>query len=271
MALYAIDGTMSDRDALSNVYYFACRYKCPSIGNARYYSGPGTSAASLGFGVSGAVFGTGAKRLVNLVVETIAEDTKYNPDLPIDLIGFSRGAAIANEVAHVLGTKGILRERTEDSTRTDIPSVRWMGLFDPVHSMGFPIPTFHGPVFLGNRRWCTNRIPNNVKSSTVLIAQDERRDLFRASYLPPRQAARGFFHHQKVLAGTHSDVGGHIENNRVLARIALRKMIEEAVSVGVPVRTTGLITDLEIEQARERKLLNPTVAPGGHSTRSWAR
>jgi hypothetical protein len=124
---------------------------------------------------------------------------------------------------------------------------------------------------MGNRRWCASKISDNVKSSTVLISEDERRAVFRASSLEPYKAPRGFFHHQKVVPGTHSDVGGHVENNRVLARMALRRMIEEAVLVGVPVRSTGLISDAEVLAARANRLLDPTVAPGVGSTRPWAR
>jgi thioesterase domain-containing protein len=48
------------------------------------------------------VFGVGSKNLVNTVVEMIGADLKTHPDMPIDLMGFSRGAAIANEVAYAL-------------------------------------------------------------------------------------------------------------------------------------------------------------------------
>lgn len=165
MALYAIDGTLSERKHRSNVYHFATRYRDPDGRPPRFFSGPGTSAPSAGAGIAGALFGTGSKRLVELVVDTIAKDRKRDLNLPIDLIGFSRGAAIANEVAWVLGTSGILRDKTADSRIYDVPSIRFLGLFDPVHSMGFPIPTFRGPVFLGNRRWCAHKIPDNVKST----------------------------------------------------------------------------------------------------------
>jgi hypothetical protein len=270
MALYAIDGTYSERQHKSNVYYFGCRYKCPYVGAARYFSGPGTESASLALGLSGAMFGTGSRRLVDLVVATIAKDRKYDLNVPIDLIGFSRGAAIANEVAWVLGTKGILRERSEDSVQYDVPSIRWMGLFDPVHSMGFPIPTLQGPLFMGNRRWCADRIPPNVKNSTVLVSKDERRELFRPSNLAAQNATRGRFHNRRPLDGDHSDVGGHIENNRVLARLALREMIQQAILADVPVGTWGLITNAERDAARERGLLAPSNG-GGVGVRPFAR
>ena len=269
MALYAIDGTYSERKHESNIRFFAERYRDPDGVETCYVSGPGTPAASLGWGIAGALFGTGSKRLVEYIVERIAKDRKHNLNLKIDLIGFSRGAAIANEIAWVLGTRGILREKTADSAVYDNPSIRFLGLFDPVHSMGFPIPTFSGPIFLGNRRWCADKIPSNVKTSVVLLAKDERRELFRPSNLMSGVPTRGHFHRALPQPGDHSDTGGHIENNRILARLALRAMVLEAVKVDVPVRTTGLITDAEASQARTQNLLRPT--PGeGRGSRPWA-
>jgi uncharacterized protein (DUF2235 family) len=269
MPLYAIDGTLSERRHLSNVYYFAKRYRDPTGRKAAYFSGPGTPAASLGLGISGALFGTGSRRLAQQVLDRIAEDTKHNRDLPIDLVGFSRGAAIANEVAWLLGTLGILRERTDNSSLRDMPTVRFLGLFDPVHSMGFPIPTFSGPVFLGNRRWCSNKIPENVKHATVIVAQDERRELFRPSNLVelPR---RGHFYGRLPVSGDHSDAGGHVENNRVLAMISLREMVRAAVDAGVEMNTEHLITDAEIAVARAKGMLDPSAGVGV-GPRPWAR
>jgi hypothetical protein len=129
-----------------------------------------------GAGIEGGISGTGSRRIVDMVVEQIALDRKHNLNLPIDIIGFSRGAAIANEVAWVLGTKGILRETSKDSTVYDVPSIRFLGLWDPVHSMGFSIPLwnpFKGDVweidkfiFVGNRKWCGDKVPKNVKSAS---------------------------------------------------------------------------------------------------------
>jgi hypothetical protein len=60
------------------------------------------------------------------------------------------------------------------------------------------------------------------------------------------------------MAGDHSDVGGHIENNRVLARLTLKKMIEQARSVDVPVSNWGLITEAERTAAERAGLAKPT-------------
>jgi Uncharacterized alpha/beta hydrolase domain (DUF2235) len=270
MPLYAIDGTYSEQKHRSNVYYFAKRYRDPGGRAPVYYSGPGTPSASAGFGIAGALFGTGSRRIAEQIVERIGEHRRYDMNAPIDIIGFSRGAAIANEVAWLLGTKGIVRERRDDTVIRDVPSIRFLGLFDPVHSMGFPIPTFSGPIFLGNRRWCASKIPDNVKTSVVIYAKDERRELFRPSNLVAPVATRGHFHRRPNQPGDHSDTGGHIENNQVLARMALRRMIEEAVRVDVPVSTHGLITEAEIDAASGRGALRPT-AGYGQGSRPYAR
>lgn len=266
MALYAIDGTFSERKHLSNVYYFAHRY---AEERSAFWSGPGTPAASLGWGLSGALFGTGSSRLVEQVIERIRQDRRANPRLRIDLVGFSRGAAIALEVAWTLHTRGFVTERTEDSTVRDIPSVRFLGLFDTVHSMGFPMFLVGGPKFLGNRRWKAEAIPPNVINSAQAISDDERRSLFRGTNLPPPVPTRGHFHEREKFEGVHSDVGGHIENNPVLARIALRWMITKARAAGIRMHDTGLVTDAEIIDAQRNGALNPT---GGQATgaRPWA-
>ena len=81
MALWAIDGTLCQRVDRSNVLSFAQRYR----GSKSYWSGPGTSPQSLGLGDSGAVFGTGGKRIVAGVVAQICEYRKQNPEQSIDL------------------------------------------------------------------------------------------------------------------------------------------------------------------------------------------
>jgi hypothetical protein len=75
-----------------------------------------TTAASLGAGISGGVFGAGAKRLVALAVETIAKDTKHNPDLPIDLIGFGwiRDARVIAGHLYAVGMSRQAYARTPD-------------------------------------------------------------------------------------------------------------------------------------------------------------
>lgn len=266
MALYAIDGTWSERRDLSNVYYFAHRY---AEERAAYWSGPGTPAASLGWGLSGALFGTGSRRLVEQVVARIGHDRRNQPRLRIDLVGFSRGAAVALEVAWALYKHGIVTERREDAVVRDIPSVRFLGLFDTVHSMGFPVFAAGGVKFLGNRRWRTQAIPPNVINSAQAISDDERRALFRGSDLPPPVPTRGHFHERQTFDGVHSDVGGNIENNPVLARIALRWMVHKAKAAGIRMHESGLITDREVAEAERCGALNPT---GGQAsgTRAWA-
>lgn len=266
MALYAIDGTWSERVHRSNVYYFAMRYQGD---RAAYWSGPGTPAASLGWGFCGAMFGTGSKRLAEQVADRVCQDRKHDMYRPIDIVGFSRGAAIANEVANILWKRGCLCERTSNSVKTEHPSIRFLGLFDPVHSMGFPVPTPNGPRFLGNRRWTAHRIPPNVKRSAQVISEDERRAVFRASDLVAPPATRGTPHQIRKFPGDHSDVGGHIENNPYLARWTLRWMVLSARDAGVGISTAGLITDEELQEARRKGLLTPSAGVG-KGARPWA-
>lgn len=267
MALWGIDGTLCTRNDNSNVLKFALRYR----GGKSYWTGPGTKAQSIGAGGAGAVFGTGAARIVRGVCEQICQARKKDKDLVIDLVGFSRGAAIANEVASVLCEQGCPCGEEKDGKKV-IPQVRFLGLFDPVHSMGFPLiaqgKRDATPLFLGNRRWNGKTIPRNVRHSAIAYADDERDKLFRPSDLVALHATRN--HHRAKFDGVHGDVGGTLGNNRHLGQISLRWMVLEAVAAGVEMNTAGLVTDAWIENASRRGWLMPSSGRQATGERGWA-
>jgi pimeloyl-ACP methyl ester carboxylesterase len=257
MGLWAIDGTTCTRVDISNVHAFALRYRGPKS----YWCGPGTSAQSLGVGGSGAIFGTGAKRIVAGVVAQILAFRQRYADAKIDLVGFSRGAAIANEVAAVLN---------ELPDQEPVP-VRFLGLFDPVHSMGFPLVGQGGmPLFLGNRRWHAKSIAANVERSAIAYADDERDALFLPSYLAPPVQDRQR-HARDRFDGVHGDVGGTRGRNRHLGKIALRWMVQRAAAAGVDISTAGLVDDAWIEKAAARGWLTPSSGGQAEGERGWAR
>jgi hypothetical protein len=265
MALWAIDGTQCTRVDISNVLGFAKRYRGPKS----YWSGPGTWDQSLGLTGSGNVFGTGSRRIVRGVIAQIHALRAKDHDLVVDLVGFSRGAAIANEVAAVLHEEGCSCE-ARGGKRHSV-AVRFLGLFDPVHSMGFPVVGQGGmPLFLGNRRWHAKTISPNVRSCAIAYADDERNGLFLPSYLAPPVADAQRYQRQS-FDGVHGDVGGTLGRNRHLGRIPLAWMVKRAVAAGVDINTGGLADAAWIRAARARGWLMPSSGEQASGKRGWAR
>lgn len=262
MGLWAMDGTTCTRTDISNVLGFTLRYRGPKF----YWCGPGTFPQSYGLTGSGALFGTGSRRIVQGVVAQIAEHRRKTKDPIVDLVGFSRGAAIANEVAAVLHEEGC-----DDGGEGGSVPVRFLGLFDPVHSMGFPVLGKGGmPLFMGNRRWHAKSISANVKHSAIAYADDERDALFLPSYLAaPIKDGRA--HATRWFDGVHGDVGGTRGNNKHLGQLPLRYMVESAVAAGAEMKTAGLVSDTWIEIATERGWLMPSSGKQAKGKRGWAR
>jgi pimeloyl-ACP methyl ester carboxylesterase len=266
MALWAMDGTQCTREETSNVLKFAQRYR----GLKSYWSGPGTWDQSLGLTGSGNIFGTGAKRIVRGVVAQIHEFRARDHDMPIDLVGFSRGAAIANEVAALLHEQGCSCEEKCGGKPRSIP-VRFLGLFDPVHSMGMPTFGQGGmPIFLGNRRWHAKSISPNVKRSAIAYADDERDAFFLPSYLAPPTADRQAYRAHN-FDGVHGDVGGTRKKNANLGKISLAWIVRRAVEAGVKINTAGLVNEQWIENAKDLGLLMPHSGKQATGKRGWAR
>jgi hypothetical protein len=262
MGLWAIDGTTCTRADLTNVLEFAVRYRGPKF----YWCGPGTFPQSLGLTGSGALFGTGAKRIVQGVIAQIGAHRQKTNDRVIDLVGFSRGASIANEVAAVLHEQGC-----DDGGEPGSVPVRFLGLFDPVHSMGFPVVGQGGmPLFLGNRRWHAKSISPNVARSAIAYADDERDALFLPSHLAPptRDAQR---HGTEWFDGVHGDVGGMRGKNGHLAKLPLAYMVNKAVAAGVTMNTGGLVSQAWIRNAKARGWLEPSSGEQATGKRGWAR
>jgi len=143
-------------------------------------------------------------------------------DPTIDVVGFSRGAALALDFVNEIA-KG--KAKLEDGT---IPTVRFLGLFDCVPSFGIPI----SPLNIG---WDLG-LPANVKRCFHALALDERRGNFhlhRPKVLGVAQAGRLT---EVWFRGVHSDVGGSGTKEqppRGLASIALNWMFVNAQACGV--------------------------------------
>lgn len=142
---------------------------------------------------TGGAFGKGADERVEAAVKFI-QDNWQNGD-EICIFGFSRGAAIARQLAR----------RTELNGKT----IRFLGLFDTVAAFGLP-ETRMSPG--GFRKEFTSfydklKIPDNVETVVHLVALDENRLTFLPTLISkepintPRRKEIWF-------SGNHGDVGG---------------------------------------------------------------
>ncbi|HEX2060650.1 MAG TPA: DUF2235 domain-containing protein [Thermoanaerobaculia bacterium] len=211
MALYAFDGTgnrdhsETNANRNSNVFRFKEAYQ----GERFYVPGVGTR-----FGLLGKIFGTilgagGRTRIREGLAALEANVAKGDRD--VDIVGFSRGAALALHFANEVAERGL--------------TVRFLGLWDVVGSFG--IPFNFGPFQFQrvNVGWKLT-LPQGVKHCFHAIALDERRQAFRVT----RVAGA----YEVWFRGVHSDIGGGNENLE-LSNIALAWMLRKAARAGVPV------------------------------------
>jgi uncharacterized protein (DUF2235 family) len=215
MALYAFDGTWNideiEEARETNVLRF-CKSLSPDY-NVFYQEGVGSKAGFIGK-VLGGLTGAGGRPRVRDAHERM--DRYFaEGDRTIDIIGFSRGAALALHFANAVW---------ED--RKDLP-IRFIGLWDVVASFGLPGNNL-------NIAW-TLTLPPNVQKCYHAMALDERRGNFpltRVHAHDDSPAADGRL--QEVwFRGVHSDVGGG--QCLGLGSIALCWMLRRAGESGLPV------------------------------------
>ncbi len=233
MALYAFDGTGNEdrtEDAFdSNVCDFfhayddALRNDDPSKERGSLYlKGIGQMARTpIGDVVAGA-FGFGGHKRVRLAMDRLENNIEAG-DTTIDIVGFSRGAALAISFANEIAKKMPGR------------SIRFIGVWDIVGQFGAPgehINAGHDLDF-----------PPNVEHCFHAMALDESRLLF-----PLTRLGKGRNTSSRLLEvwfrGVHSDVGGG-NGNRGLNWIALNWMYEAALRCGLPMNRAAIAKNLE--------------------------
>ena len=134
MALYAFDGTWnSEKDAgeydrNTNVVRFKDLY----AGTKFFYKGVGTKHGFLGK-VAGGAFGVGGHERIEEAKRDMAKQFA-DGDRDIDIVGFSRGAALAVHFANVIGDDGVSVNGVLEQ-----PPVRFLGVWDVVAAFGIPI------------------------------------------------------------------------------------------------------------------------------------
>jgi hypothetical protein len=234
MALYAFDGTWnrehSDADVASNtnVKRFFDLYE--GTRNV-YVAGVGTRLGLVGR-IAGGFFGAGGFSRLTGMYRTLCANYVAGHER-INLVGFSRGAALALDFTNLIAKRGIVDAHGRVVTRQ--PVVDFIALFDVVGSFGVPMSL--GP--LKFQEWNIGhnlRLPTTISVSNCYhaLALDERRRTFMVTRVA---GAREVW-----FAGVHSDVGGG-NGNRGLNDIPLRWMAQKAQEAGLPGFTTARILE----------------------------
>lgn len=241
MALYAFDGTWNEKktdDDLAyrstNVARFHDAYVKNSGRNEFYVEGVGTRFDIVGKAIGG-VFGAGVLPRLNEAYDHLCGAWDQG-DRDIDIVGFSRGAAITLDFCHLIQERGIRRPGTEIVVEPD-PQIRFVGVWDVVASFG--LANLGIGVNIGHHLWLPR---TRLRYCCHALALDERRPPFVATRLPG--ACEVWFR------GVHSDIGGG-NGNRGRNDISLKWMMAKAKAAGLP------ITDADMAALRP----DPTTPP----------
>lgn len=232
MALYAFDGTWNENkpdDAEdTNVFKFKEAYQ----GSKFYVEGVGTRFGIVGR-VFGGVFGAGGKQRVEEAYEALEKNFREG-DRVIDIIGFSRGAALALDFANKVHAEGV--------PGAPQPEIRFVGVWDVVPSFGIP----GNDINLGY----VLTLPESVKKCFHAMALDERRQNFGVQRVVTTVAdatAEGRIY-EVWFRGVHSDIGGG-NRNEALSSIALHWMYRQALRCGLSIPPQ--------EVARQKQSMRP--------------
>ncbi|MBX3737161.1 MAG: DUF2235 domain-containing protein [Candidatus Didemnitutus sp.] len=225
LAGYFFDGTGNSRKSGTNVLILHDAYS----GLAYYYRGVGSS---FGTRAVGGLTGAGGHNRLEAAYRDFIQAVDSG-DRYVDIVGFSRGAALAREFANLLNERGYdpayggnlkhkLRAGTNKPPGECEFVIRFVGLFDTVGSFGVP----GNDINIGIRM----NLPGTVGNAAQATAQNERRFLFPLTRLGDRN---GF--DEQRFPGDHSDIGrGHGKDTNDLSRAPLEYIWNQGRAAGVP-------------------------------------
>jgi uncharacterized protein (DUF2235 family) len=239
MALYAFDGTgQDDSDAgtdqqavanTTNVWKFYSAYDAnvrPKGISSIYIPGVGTRFGAIGKVVGGAL-GAGWLDRIKSTYDSLC-GAYASGDRDIDIIGFSRGAAIALDFANKVAKSGI---KQNGKVIVPNPKIRFLGLFDVVAAFGVANLGF---VFSELNVGHHLELPPTVEHCFHAISLDERRPQFVVTHVANA--------YETWFRGVHSDIGGGNENVG-LNNITLRWMYRKAMLCGLPITEASISDD----------------------------
>jgi uncharacterized protein (DUF2235 family) len=127
---------------------------------------------------------------------------EWKPKMQIDIFGFSRGGALANEVARAIWK------------RNNQITINFLGMFDPVYSFEYPgVGSIMVQQVMPNCNCVKTSLPPNVVNVAVYYAAHETRSFFSATMFTLTSPVTKKVSYINAPGG-HGDVGGHWMNNR---------------------------------------------------------
>jgi uncharacterized protein (DUF2235 family) len=224
VALYAFDGTgdQDEEDATldSNVVDFFTAYQDEDKNadpdqdfGSLYLKGIGRLAKTFIGSSLAEAFGIGGHRRVEQAMRRLKNNRKRG-DRMVDIVGFSRGAAIAMSFANEIAD--------------ELPGqpIRFVGVFDVVGQFGLPGRHINAGHVL--------TLPVNVQCCRHAMALDESRAFFPITRLCDDNGNPADSLVELWFRGVHSDVGGG-NGNRGLNWVALHWMFMNAIRAGLPI------------------------------------
>ena len=228
MALYAFDGTCNEDEKKdeneTNVRKFLLAYEGANF-EENYLAGVGTRFGLLGT-MLGGVFGAGGKTRIEEMYDKLIQKWKAG-DRQIDIIGFSRGAALAVHFANLISQHGVQYDDVNDN-----PEIRFLGVWDIVGSFGIPINfvfNFHDI----NIGYDITSVSRKVKHCFHAMAMHKRRQTFEVTRLNSGNQHGNV--QEMWFRGVHSDVGGGNGNTK-LSNISLAWMLQKGADCGLPIK-----------------------------------
>lgn len=237
MALYAFDGT-GDRwdpstqitpDArtangryLTNVVLFLGEYRKSGI-QAHYFPGIATCKTPKILNKMFGVLGIGGLTIANRAFRILKQNF-LKGDTDIDIVGYSRGAAIARYFADKIFNNYKQVTLPNGQKLNTAPRIRFLGLFDTVASFGNPLNDWE--IFF------QEHLPSTVENAFHAMALDMNRHGFGLDRAYGANVLEVWFR------GGHGDIGGNSvlsdgSPNRLRSNIALNFMLRKAKAVGI--------------------------------------
>lgn len=235
---------------------------------------------------------TGAQLKAVGITENVKQAYKflvknYKPNDQIYLFGFSRGAYTQRLLVTMIRYIGLLdKNKFANDAELDAAIAKGFALYDEnIHPDENPkvldfkkncYPTKNIIYFLGLWDTVRGEVKEKVRqdanlSSAVMIARhavsiDEEREIFTPELW---RASENTDSKQVWFSGVHCDVGGGYQDNRDLANIPLRWMVDEAGKFGLQVDTTSIKMFPELPLAKQHDSLNMPIGGSGAWQFTW--
>ena len=235
MALYAFDGTWNEQhdNPLNNTnvvrFYDICKRNAPAKIN--YYAiGVGGKWSFIGK-IAGGVFGAGWKDRVDHAYDYLCRSYVAG-DREIDVVGFSRGSAIALDFANKIHRYGIVNPDKPKEVVDKNPVIRFLGLWDVVAAFGVAnVGFFFSKLNVGHQLELPEK---GIDFCFHAMALDEQRPSFIVTRI------RGA--HEVWFRGVHSDVGGG-NGNVGLNEVTFHWMLLKAKASGLTIFDADVATE----------------------------